>query len=92
MTVVGTHRDGNTAAFHRQYDFFHNGIHVYIPIEVIGFEPGKTKEIKAGERGFTAAVTVMMRGVVKARVNGQERPMRVRSIVKIGERWKIAEL
>jgi hypothetical protein len=29
---------------------------------------------------------------VKARVNGKERTLRVRSMVKMGDRWKIAEL
>lgn len=61
-------------------------------VEVLAFEPGQIKEMKAGERGFLASVTVMMRGKVKARVNGKERTLRVRSMVKMGDRWKIAEL
>ena len=61
-------------------------------VEVLGFEAGQMKEVKAGERGFITAVTVMMRAKVKARVNGKERTLTVRSLVKMGDRWKVAEL
>jgi hypothetical protein len=61
-------------------------------VEILEFEPGEVKTIQAGDRGFTQAATLMTRARLKVKVGGKDTRLRFRTLVKVGDRWKIADL
>jgi hypothetical protein len=61
-------------------------------VTIVSFEPGELRVMKAGERGFTRDVPFMRRSRLNVEVAGRKGRLRFRAIVRIGERWKIAEL
>jgi hypothetical protein len=61
-------------------------------VEIVAFKPGKTKDFKQGERGFTSSVTVLLRSQLEIKSAGKPQTLRFKSIVKMGSRWKVAEI
>ena len=62
------------------------------PMDVVGFEVGQTEVIKAGQKGFKTDVTLVSKSRLVANIDGSKRKLRFKSIIKIGDKWKISEL
>jgi hypothetical protein len=60
--------------------------------EVVSFEPGQVETQKAGEGRLKSEVTVMKRSFVVVRAGDKTRRLRFKSLVRVGNRWKVAEL
>jgi hypothetical protein len=59
---------------------------------IVSFEPGQMETEKPGEGRLKREVTVMKRSFVTVRVGDKTRRLRFKSLVRVGNRWKVAEL
>lgn len=61
-------------------------------IEIIRFAAGETKTFKQGENGFKVETTLLMKSALEVKIDGKEGKLKFRTLMKVGNRWKVVSI